>query len=158
MSQERAKPFVATPGDDARFMSFVRKEPNGCWIWTGSTAQRGYGQFSFAKGNWRAHRWSYRRFRGEIAGFVCHTCDTPACVNPAHLFLGNQFVNMGDAAVKGRVARGSQHWHATVTPSVVREIVASAEPYPVLGRRHGIHPTTVGKIKRRERWAHVEVA
>ena len=34
----------------------------------------------------------------------CHTCDTPACVNPEHLFVGTRSDNMKDAGKKGR------HW------------------------------------------------
>lgn len=90
-----------------RFMKFVIPEPNsGCWLWAGATYSRGYGQFwaSPERGNVRSHRWIYEQAVGPvIAGlFVCHKCDVPSCVNPAHLFLGTNSDNVQDCIRKGR--------------------------------------------------------
>lgn len=35
---------------------------------------------------------------------VCHACDVPCCVRPAHLFVGTAVDNRQDAIRKGRVA------------------------------------------------------
>lgn len=71
-----------------RFWSKVDKYgPNGCWNWTASTHQRGYGSFHFDGRSRPAHRLSYSWAKGAIpAGLqIHHTCENKRCVNPAHL-------------------------------------------------------------------------
>lgn len=55
---------------------------------------------------------SYLAYRGPIPDgyFVCHKCDTPACVNPDHLFVGTNADNVADRDKKGRVAKGPAHY------------------------------------------------
>jgi hypothetical protein len=84
-----------------RFWEHVEKLPDdGCWVWTGSRLQSGYGTFD--KG--RAHRFSYALANGPIPDglHICHRCDNPPCVRPDHLFAGTRVDNMQDAIAKGR--------------------------------------------------------
>lgn len=110
---------AGTPPAERLEAKIVRIPEAGCWIWVGAAGR--YGKFSFAAGQnpIDAHRASWLTYRGEIpAGFrVCHSCDTPLCVNPDHLFLGTAKENTQDMIRKGRhrfatwnAPKGINHW------------------------------------------------
>jgi hypothetical protein len=95
--------------DFTRFWSKVHKAEHGCWLWTASFRIGGYGNFMFRGKPHKAHRVSWILTHGEIpdGALVCHSCDTPACVRPDHLFLGTHQDNMQDMNAKGRHHRPS---------------------------------------------------
>lgn len=80
-----------------------------CWFWTGNKLQGsgGYGRLRFQGRQIKAHRLSLELELGyQIPSdrMVLHSCDQPACVNPAHLRLGGHLDNMRDRQERGRWA------------------------------------------------------
>lgn len=133
-----------------------------CWLWTGylvGSDLRGHlkvmGLYDYA------HRISYKIFKGPIpAGMkVCHTCDTPRCCRPKHLFLGTNSDNMQDSLKKGRhPTLGENHYATNLTEECVKDIrnrfkkVGSAQ----LSKEYDISQHAIRRIHRRKSWKHVD--
>lgn len=96
------------PNDRDSFFANVDKSTSGCWRWTASLNDQGYGYFSFRGRRHLAHRLAYEWERGGIPlnhglDHMCHNRDTScaggsdcrhrACVNPAHLEPASQIAN-----------------------------------------------------------------
>lgn len=127
---------------------------SGCWIWLGPIGSDGYGQMS---DNRKAHRIAYMRARGPIPKgmLVCHSCDVPLCVNPAHLFLGTPASNSLDMVKKRRQAFGERQHKAKLNAEDVRAIRASSDTHVAIAAQYGITDRNVSIIKRRLTWKHV---
>ena len=83
---------------------------SGCWIWMGYLNKWGYGRLRRNGNKILAHRAAYEEYKQLIPNglLACHTCDTPSCVNPDHIFIGTHADNMRDAANKGRKRRNTR--------------------------------------------------
>lgn len=73
-----------------------RNGPNGCWLWTGALFRNGYGEVHFEKKQRLAHRVVYQLIVGPIPDDlqIDHLCRVRSCVNPSHMELVTQEVNI----------------------------------------------------------------
>jgi hypothetical protein len=133
-----------------RFAAQWRHSESGCWEWTGTCSSGGYGTIKNHYSTQLAHRTSWEIHFGPIAtGMqVCHRCDNRRCVNPSHLFLGDAFANMGDAASKGRMPSGANHKNSKLTWDQVAEIRASKDDARVIAKRLGVSFSAVYRARR----------
>lgn len=143
-----------------RFNRMVAVGSSDCWYWIGSVDALGYGRF-LALGENRAHRASYRLFKGDIPNgkFVMHTCDTRCCVNPDHLILGTQADNVKDMVQKGRNRTvklcGERNPMSKLTAENVAEIrrrVAHGEKQKSMCAIFNVSPMTISRVVRGELW------
>jgi uncharacterized protein (UPF0335 family) len=125
-------------------------EATGCWLWTGRLAVTGYGMMSIGHSKKAmAHRASFHAFKDEplLAGkFVCHSCDTRACVNPEHLFQATHRENMADMTRKGRSAGLSP-----TTIMSIREAYAAGRTQKSIAEDFGVNRSTVSDAIMRPR-------
>jgi hypothetical protein len=87
--------------------------PDECWLWSGVGDRNGYRQARYQGKHWQAHRLVWTLERGPIPKgmLVCHSCDTPPCCNPSHLWLGTNADNTEDRERKGRTRAASGERH-----------------------------------------------
>lgn len=154
--------------DERRFWSKVERG-DGCWLWTGGVDKNGYGVMQVQGKVQRATRLSWYFAHGEFPPahlYACHSCDTPPCVNPAHLWLGTNDENMADCTAKGRrpsgdrngthttpesVRRGDAHGSVKITFEQVQQLRAEYErgvPSSQLARRYGLSHGYVNRLVR----------
>lgn len=117
---------------------------SGCWLWQ-DALKNGYGRLFVDGRPTLAHRVSYELHCGPIPEgmHVCHRCDTPACVNPAHLFLGSHADNMADMAAKGR---GTKSPHAAeIAEIAAREAAGEWVNRLAEATRLGLHSGTLSR-------------
>jgi len=112
-----ARPYKDWDDFVAHFWARVdRLGDDECWLWQGAPTTKGYGVTCFRGKKVYAHRAAWEIENGRpIPDGLCglHSCDTPLCCNPSHVFLGTQTENMADVDRKGRRrtgrARGEAH-------------------------------------------------
>ena len=151
-----------------RFMEKVDMSGE-CWIWVGKiNSKTGYGVFKLLGRDRSTSRLAYELFNGEEPGdlFVCHHCDVPSCVNPAHLFLGTPTDNMVDMSKK---KRAGDPWRGRARGGFGRgdlnqEVADAVRVQLAAGCRHEdvakeflISVGTISNIATGKRWVREEV-
>lgn len=154
-----------------RIMNHVQIDENGCWIWTGSKSPEGYGKMGIGsrkdatRRTARAHRVSYTVFVGKIPENydICHKCDNPSCVNPAHLFPGTEKENVADMDAKGRrgFVLSEDHPKAKLTENDVMEartLRKQGFSYYRLAKMYGVYRETMRQAVIGKTWKHMREA
>ena len=170
LAEELTERTRAVHGKDltSAFWRFVvPSSPDECWEWSGPvmTTRGGYGRLEpMVNGkrlSFAAHRMSWEIHFGPIPDgmLVCHRCDNPPCVNPAHLFLGTPKDNTRDMVGKGRQIPsrlpGEKNGRARLLWDEVREIrecYRAGDTQRGLAARYGVEKTTIANIVNNRTW------
>ncbi|MDP9358349.1 MAG: HNH endonuclease [Chloroflexota bacterium] len=119
-------------------------DEQGCWVWQGYRLPGGYGQLTYRRDSWLAHRLSYYRHYGELpAGElqIHHICANRACLNPDHLEAVTPIENRRAAPTKLDPAKAEQ----------IRALSGDMSQGEIAAR-FGVDRTMVGKVLREEVW------
>jgi hypothetical protein len=138
-----------------------------CHEWQGAKFN-GYGRLTVgsrvdgSRHQTTAHRASYVLHHGEVpeGHEICHKCDNPSCINPAHLFAGTRQDNVEDREAKGR---GNQNKGSKVRTSklVEADIVqikilrSNGESMRSIARIFKVHHKVIMEIIKGTAWKHV---
>lgn len=120
--------------------------PTGCWLWSGARTQFGHGHLRIEdEGVQIATRVSWRMHRGPIPLDLCvlHTCDTPACVNPEHLYLGTPQQNVID---RDLARRGRARLSLTQARAIREAFAGAGTSMADLAEVYGVSATAVRSV------------
>lgn len=145
----------------------LRGAEEDCWLWTGAQTRVHYGSFKVRERMFLSHRVAYLLHHRSFPLYAedgryacaCHRCDTPLCMNPAHLFIGSTVDNNHDRHHKGRSSGGKLSgeacsWHK-LTEADVLAIHADHDTAPVVGAKYGVSESLIYQIRKGVTWKHL---
>lgn len=86
-----------------------------CWIWTGKTVGRGYGEIWYKGAMFRINRLIAHLYHGMILhstisqGNHKPECKSKACWNPDHIYVGTQYDNVQDQIKSNNFHYGTEN-------------------------------------------------
>ncbi len=134
---------------------------NGCVLWRGSIRCDGYGRRTNNGTTERLSRRVLERKLGRVihAGYMAlHRCNNPTCVNPNHIYEGDNADNMRDRVDSGNHPVGvNTSGNKLINPEVlrIRSLLAKGVPVSVLAPIFGVTERLIYMIGRREIWKHL---
>lgn len=141
-----------------RFWSKVDQgKDEDCWNWNGlfNRAHRNARPcFKVAGKNYYAARIAWSIHHGKDPGdkIICHTCQNPLCMNPAHLYAGTHQDNVLDKFADGYSQSGSLNANSKLNDSDIFEIRESNKSQLELSRIHNVSRSHISRIQRYECW------
>ena len=138
------------------------KRQTGCWLWGGRHDNKGYGRLSHGGTFQVAHRLSYFIHNGDFnhKKHVLHKCDVSACVNPDHLYLGDQTQNNIDRDTRGR--QKTKHGQDHKVSKLKNEDVIAIRQHSIergsgtmLAKKYNVSPSLIYLVRRKKAWAHI---
>ena len=129
---------------------------DSCWNWIGCKNDSGYGVMAYNK---KAHRFSFHIHTGADPKdkMVLHKCDNPACVNPDHLYLGNDKDNMRDKIERNRHPKGSKSVLSKINESDVfniKKMRKESKKLHEIANKYKISEGNVSLICNNKTWRH----
>lgn len=134
----------------------------GCWIYTGTTDQDGYGKVQHDGQRQLVHRAALELWGNHVfmpGEFACHHCDNPPCFNPDHLYVGTHADNVQDRDDRGRTLRGNKHPRSVVTEAqarMIKGLLHDGVRACDIAREMGIKKHLVFAIKQGRSWKWLE--
>lgn len=80
---------------------------------------------------------------------AAHKCGIRLCVNPAHLYWATPAQNAADAKSHGTL-KGGGRYRQKIFASQLLEIRTSALSHLALGRKFGVDPSYIGRLRKKD--------
>jgi hypothetical protein len=127
-----------------------------CLRWTGCKDKDGYGLSSIKGVKMPAHRAAMSFLQDVTGKYVLHTCNVRDCINPDHLYLGDQQQNVQDQIDAGTFVYGSKNGRAKLDEMSVEHIRASGFSNKALAKYYDVSYHTIWDVRRRKSWKQIK--